>query len=161
MKKNALFAVLVLLIGFVFVGCSDSDDGGNDFGDDGVPKSIKIIDFDDMDGTPPKVMFGIANAGQTAAIALSNAFITLSGGDSGEAEDKLFIADANQDPTGTKWTGTGSYRIFIVQEDLQNKNFPPFISKEKIKINSALTTCSFNDFKKMQDAGDWKGDWKW
>ncbi|MDR1179933.1 MAG: hypothetical protein LBK44_05450 [Spirochaetales bacterium] len=160
MKKNALFAVLILLIGFVFVGCSDSDDGGNDFGDDGVPKSIKIIDFDDRDGSPPKVMFGIANAGQTAAIALSN-FLPLSNGKNGEAEGELFIADGNQKPTGTiltpsgtKWTGTGTYRIFIRQYDVEDK-FPGFSSKEKIKINSALTTLSFNDFKEMEE-GDWK-----
>jgi hypothetical protein len=142
----------------VFVGCSDSDDGGNDFGDDGVPKSIKIIDFDDMDEGPSgaKVKFGIANAEQTALIAVSD-FLPLSNGKNGEAEGEIFIADGSENPTGTKWTGTGTYRIFIIQYDEHDENFPSFLSKEKIKINSALTTRSFNDFREMQD-GDWKGE---
>ncbi|MDR1315711.1 MAG: hypothetical protein LBK13_02455 [Spirochaetales bacterium] len=154
MKKNALFAALVLLIVFVFAGCSDSDDdGGNDFGDDGVSKSIKVTDFTDMDGSPSKVMFGIAPAKKvTAAIAVS-AFVSLSSGDEGDAEGELFIADGIN-PTGTKWTGTGTYRIFIEQNPISS-GYPGYFSKEKIKINSALTTLSFNDFREMQ-YGDWK-----
>jgi hypothetical protein len=159
MKKNytIVFVFITALIALcAFWGCSSSDDDdGNDFGDDGVSKSIKIIDFDDRDGTPPKVKFAIVNAERTVVIAVSD-FLPLSNGKNGDAEGEIFIADG-ENPTGTKWTGTGTYSIFIIQYDEQNKGFPSFLSKEKIKINSALTTRSFNDFREMQD-GDWKGE---
>ncbi|MDR1316185.1 MAG: hypothetical protein LBK13_04850 [Spirochaetales bacterium] len=157
MKKNytIVFAFIAALIALcAFWGCSSSDDDdGNDFGDDGVPKSIKVTDFYDMDGSgTSKVKYGItATRKAAAAIAVSD-FEELSAVDAGYAEAALFtIADAKLNPTGTAWTGTGTYYIFIAQYDEHDHGFPWFFSKEKIKINSARTTLSYNDFREFED----------
>jgi uncharacterized repeat protein (TIGR02543 family) len=150
-KKPLLSLLGIIAIGAVIaVGLTGCDEllGGADKllgGGDGTdPKTLVITDIPGDQGQQP-IQIGIFPAGTTPQQALTQTGI-VAGADSSEGAVKLSGSTATASlyvpSTGTGWTGSGTYDIYII---VGGPN-PTYYRVSSVSFTSASTRISANNF---------------
>jgi hypothetical protein len=148
--KNKWFLILgiLLVLSFVLAGCDNGNGSKNT-----EPKTIVINDITDYTGEARISVFNNlntitnhrpVNAGIGSA-SISNSSLSVD----------LKIPENNTSQTSTSWTESGSYYIYFeprIDNSYSTTNGRIYMGSGseplRLNINQAVTTVSYNDFKK-------------